>query len=291
MKKHIINLVGFASHFLPMPVKLAIYRSPMFARVVRSGLNKAVPHGYTTLAVAAGGLRGMKLTLDLLTEKDYWLGTYEPELQSAIADLIKPGDIAYDVGANIGYITLLLARQVGDTGQVFAFEALPENQRRLQENINLNQLNDRVKIIQVAIVERSHPVEFLLGPSHGTGKAVGSAGRQELQYPGAITVSGTSLDEFVYTAGKPAPKILKMDIEGGEVLALPGMQRLLHQERPIFLLELHGPEAARVAWEVLHETNYQLYRMQSGYPPITSLAVLDWKSHLVALPMPKKQTG
>jgi FkbM family methyltransferase len=290
MKKLVISLVGFAARILPMSVKQSIYRSPLFARLIRLGLNLAAPQGFTSQTVASGGLRGMKLALDLQTEKDYWLGTYEPELQSAITDLVKPGDIAFDVGANIGYITLLLARQVGNKGRVFAFEALPENQRRLHENVYLNQLNDSVVVIRAAVVECSRPVEFLVGPSHGTGKAAGSAGRQELQYSGSITVTGTSLDEFVYTAGRPAPQIIKMDIEGGEVLALPGMQRLLFQARPILLLELHGPDAARSAWELLAKSDYRLYRMKPGYPPIASLAILDWKSYLVALPLPKKQS-
>jgi len=75
--------------------------------------------------VAAGGLQGLRLSLDMQTEKDYWLGTYEPELQAAVADLVKPGMQVYDVGANIGYVSLLLARRVGAAGHVYAFEALP----------------------------------------------------------------------------------------------------------------------------------------------------------------------
>jgi len=67
-----------------MHVKRAVYRSPRLARLIRRGLNRAAPQGSAEVTVAAGGLAGMRLSLDLQSEKEYWLGTYEPELQPAI---------------------------------------------------------------------------------------------------------------------------------------------------------------------------------------------------------------
>jgi hypothetical protein len=113
------------------------------------------------------------------------------------------------------------------------------------------------------------------------GKAAGSAGRPT-DYERAIPVSGISLDEFVYGDGGPAPQVVKMDIEGGEVLALPGMRRLLREAHPLLLLELHGPDAARVAWRELSDTGYHFCQMAPGFPPIRSMQVLDWKAYLVA---------
>ncbi len=75
-----------------------------------------------------------------------------------------------------------------------------------------------------------------------------------------------------------------MDIEGGEVLALPGMRRLLVEARPLILLELHGPEAARLVWDTLSAAGYRLCQMAPGYPQILSLDALDWKAYLVAMP-------
>ena len=67
------------------------------------------------------------------TEKSRWLGTYEPELQAALREFMKPGMTVYDVGANIGYVTLMLAHRTGARGKVFAFEALPVNVERLRK--------------------------------------------------------------------------------------------------------------------------------------------------------------
>jgi FkbM family methyltransferase len=231
--------------------------------------------------VAAGGLAGAALALDLHREKDYWLGTYETDLQAAIRAWVQPGWTAYDVGANIGYVSLLLARAVGAGGQVHAFEALPANLERLRRNLALNPGGAPVQVTSAAVIDRRGPARFLVGPSGGMGKAEGSAGRQAA-YEQAIEVPGLALDDYVYADGNPPPQVVKIDIEGGEVLALPGMRRLLREARPLIFLELHGPQAARSAWEILAAEGYRLRRMQAGYPAVASLDALDWKAYLVA---------
>jgi hypothetical protein len=114
------------------------------------------------------------------------------------------------------------------------------------------------------------------------GKMEGALGR-EGSYQGAIEVEVTELDTFVYAQGHPAPDLVKMDIEGGEALALAGMERVLEEARPVILLELHGPEAAQAAWRILTAAGYRLHYMQPGYPPIMSVADLDWKAYTVGL--------
>ena len=118
-------------------------------------------------------------------------------------------------------------------------------------NLALNERSENVVVIPAAVVECERPVRFLVGPSGGMGKADGSAGREDVAYSDTVDIDGLSLDAFVFEMGNPPPQVVKMDIEGGEVLALPGMQRVLEQARPLLLLELHGPEAAQVAWETL----------------------------------------
>ena len=124
----------------------------------------------------------------------------------------------------------------------------------------------------------------MVGPSGGTGKVEGSAGRNNVEYGGVILVPGISIDEFVYEYGNPVPDVIKMDIEGGEVLALPGMKRVIAQNKPVILLELHGPEASSAAWELLRIFGYHIRQMKAGYPPINREDELDWKLYLVAVP-------
>jgi hypothetical protein len=79
------------------------------------------------------------------------------------------------------------------------------------------------------------------------------------------------------------PNVIKIDIEGGETLALRGMRRILNEFHPEILMELHGPEAAKICWQILSDADYKVLRMQPGYPIVTSVEELDWKAYLVAL--------
>ena len=283
MSKLFLSLAALAAKILPDSFKQALYKIKPLAGLIRRGLNRAAPAGLAEVKIAAGDLAGFTLLLDMHLEKDFWLGTYEPELQAAIRDLVRPGMVLYDVGANIGYISLLLARAVGEKGKVYAFEALPANVERLRRNVELNGLEERIYLFARAVTQAPGPVRFLVHESVGMGKVAGSAGRQE-QYQSEVTVEGISLDEFVYGQGNPPPQAVKMDIEGGEVMALPGMQRLLAEACPLMLMELHGEESARVAWECLTAASYEIHWMREGYPIIPALEALDWKAYIVAKP-------
>ena len=281
MPKPLLSLASTTARLLPAPLRRAFYRLGPVTRLIRRSLNRAAPTGIHEVIIAGGALTGTSMQLNMQTEKDYWLGTYETHLQEAIQQWITPGMLVYDVGANIGYISLLLAQFIGKNGQVLAFEALPANVERLKANVTLNHLQARIKVVHSAIVGMPASVPFLVHDSHGMGKAAGSAGRKE-HYLEKILVPGTSLDHFVYDLGNPPPNAIKIDIEGGEVLALPGMQRLLKEAHPLIFLELHGELAARTAWDTLTGAGYTLYRMEPGYPRILSPDALDWKEYMVA---------
>lgn len=282
MQNMLLKIAAQAARSLPKNWIQVIYNNPRLAGMIRGQLNRAAPQGLVPVQIAAGGLQGVTLELDLQTEKDYWLGVYEPQLQQAIQELINPGWIIYDVGANIGYISILLAKAVSPSGQVHAFEALPDNFARVQMNIQLNSLQGIISPVHAAVIDETKPVIFLVGPSNGMGKVSGSAGRQEVVYEHSLTVPGLSLDDYVYEQGHPAPNVVKMDIEGGEVLALPGMRRILENAHPLMLLELHGPESAEAAYTILTNYGYRLSMMLPGYPEVTAVADLDWKAYLIA---------
>ena len=280
---YLLRFAAWAARILPAPVKRAFYKIPFLARLIRRSLNEAAPEGITEVKIAAGILKGLSMALDLHSEKDYWLGTYEPDLQAAALQFIKPGMVVYDVGANIGYISLMAARLAGESGRVFSFEALPGNIARLTRNVALNAMQDRVQIVHAAVVDTPGEATFLSHTSGAMGKAQGSAGRDE-HYTQTIKVTGIALDDFVFQQGNPPPEVIKMDIEGGEGMALAGMPRLLKETGPILLIELHGQNAARQVWDCLKANRYTLRSMRTGLDLIQSLDDLDWKAYIIAAP-------
>lgn len=284
MPRFTLSLAAFAARILPSPVKQALYRIKPLAGLIRAGLNRAAPTGLVQVKVAGGDLAGFAIQLDMQVDKDYWLGTYEPDLQAAVRELVRTGTIIYDVGANIGYVSLLLAKAAGAGGHVYAFEALPENAERWRTNIRLNGMDSRLSLTSAAVTRASGPVRFLVHASGGMGKVAGSAGRAD-GYQSEITVPGLSLDEFIFEQGNPPPQVIKMDIEGGEVLALQGMRRVLSEARPLMLMELHGPESSRAAWETLKAAGYQICWMRPGFPIVPSLDKMGWKAYIMARPL------
>jgi len=279
----ILRLAAFAARALPGRVKRLLYRTRPFADVLRRKLNRAAPPGLTEVTVASGDLAGARLLLDLRSEKDLWLGTYEPEMMAALRRFARMGMVAYDVGANLGYISILLAWLAGAEGRVYAFEPLPANLERLRAHLEMNALQDRLVLVARAVAGQRGVARFWLHASGGMGKLEGSTGR-EGPYEGDLEVQTVDLDGFVFEERHPAPALVKIDIEGGEVLALQGMRRILCEVRPALLLELHGPRAAEVAWEEFGRADYHIRGIGRGYPLLVSPAELGWKTYVLGLP-------
>ena len=170
MKQIFLNFAAWTARILPDSLIRVIYRFKPLANLIRKGLNAASPSGLSEVRVAAGDLAGYTIQLDMQVDKDYWLGTYETELQSALHHLVPPGAVIYDVGANIGYVSLLLAKAAGDKCKVFAFEALPSNIKQLERNVQLNRMGSSITIVPVAVTDRQGKVNFLIHASGGMGK-------------------------------------------------------------------------------------------------------------------------
>lgn len=283
MKPSLLRLAAWLADALPLRLRLGLYRLGPVSKVLRSALNRAAPEGMTEVTVAAGPMKGIRLMLDLQAEKDLWLGNYEPELLAMLQAIAPPEGVAFDVGANIGLISLTLAESVGPKGQVVAFEALPANVERLRANLDLNQCGRRVRVEATAAGAATEESVFLVHHSGGMGKLGGSAGRDET-YDGEIAVRVVSLDDYVFQQAQPMPSLIKIDVEGGEGMVLQGAQRLLAEKSPTLLIELHGPEAAQSVWGQLMQFGYTVRELKPGLPQVTAPSELGWKAYIVAIP-------
>ena len=124
-----LRALGFVARLIPRRVALALYRVAPLARAVRALVNMTAPSGYHEVRVIHGPLAGCRLCLDLKLEKYLWLGTYEPWVQDALVRHLTPGMHAWDVGAYIGYHTLLMDRLLGSS-RVVAMEPDAANRAR-----------------------------------------------------------------------------------------------------------------------------------------------------------------
>jgi FkbM family methyltransferase len=189
----------------------------------------------------------------------YHLGVYEPETSRFLAAHLRPGDTFWDIGANAGYHTLMGARAVGPGGRVVAVEPDPGTCEILREQLALNGLGN-CTVVQAAVADRGGSALLVQRASDPRGNAL-----QEIDNPAIdnrvgqlVEVPCLTLDELA--ARHPRPRLVKMDIEGAEVLALPRGRALLSGAgRPrVLLIAVHGEEARGFCRDLLRELGYRL---------------------------------
>ena len=152
---------------------------------------------------------------------------YEPGTQKYMRQRVKAGMLTLDVGAHIGFFTVLLADCVGSSGKVYSFEPESKNFTRLQKNIDLNQLR-QVVAFQAALSDTAGSSALLLNEHSNTGHALQrgrETGGQKLT--SREVVPTLTLDEFVEKEKINQIDLMKMDTEGSEDLVLAGSRKTL----------------------------------------------------------------
>jgi FkbM family methyltransferase len=174
-------------------------------------------------------------------------GTYEPELRAILAALLKPGMVAVDVGANVGWHTLLMARQVGSAGRVLAVEANPSVRQRLALHVAINGLS-QVEILPYALAASAGRLSFF-GPAEddaesGNGHVVAEAAGAK-RPTGLIEVEARTLDSVVESTRLTCLDLIKIDVEGYEWPVLQGAEGSISRFRPHVFFEYVGEYVER----------------------------------------------
>jgi FkbM family methyltransferase len=166
-------------------------------------------------------------------------GYFEPYETSLIEAEIRPGDVVLDVGANIGYYTLIFARLVGERGRVYAFEPDPTNFRLLKKNVRANGYQN-VVFVKKAVADVSGTSSLFLCPDNkGDHRLFDSYDGRD-----SVTIEATTLDEH-FAEFQGQINFIKMDIQGSEGRAVRGMQGLLRRYREIKIITEFWPAGLR----------------------------------------------
>ncbi len=223
----------------------SINRSTLLGRAVRWPLS-LIP-AKARLPIVQGPLRGHRWIVGS-SNHGCWLGSYECEQQALLEKWIGEGDVVFDVGAHVGFYTLLGSLLVGSTGRVIAFEPIPENVAYLKQHLEINSVSN-VQIVEAAVSERHGKARLSNGPS---------SSMWHLDARGELEVQTISLDELVLDQKLPPPDLIKMDIEGAEALALNGSTRVISEFHPVVLLSTHGYDVHQRCCSFLESAGYCL---------------------------------
>lgn len=202
-------------------------------------------------------------------------GWVEIEVQEAMRRLLRPGDTVVDVGANIGFFSLLAARLVGPQGRVYAVEPAPENVAAIRANTELNGVAnvEAVEVAAGAAAGRSR----LLVVEDQSWSMMESQGDHPLGKE-RIEVEVAPVDDLVGQGRIAPPRLVKIDVEGAEPDVLRGARRTLAEHRPAVICELHGTNEP-VA-EALEAAGYELTNLE-GPDPVREAAP---DIHVLGLP-------
>jgi len=213
-------------------------------RLLRLPLD-AVPAS-ATVRVVSGPLRGAHWVRGAGIHK-CWLGVYERTKAKAFAQWVQRGHVVFDVGANVGFYTLLAARRSGPTGRIAAFEPLPRNVGYLRRHVGLNRL-ENVEVVEAAVADTPGVMRF--GTSRNFLEGHLDAG-------GELTVATITLDSFV-ADGFPLPDIVKIDVEGAERRVLHGARDVLAAAQPVIFLATHDDQVHGECCAFLEQHDYSV---------------------------------
>ena len=195
--------------------------------------------------VLRGPLRGSKWIVGSSLHS-CWLGSYESEKQRRIARELRPDSVFYDIGSNVGLYSLLAARRV-HSGMVYAFEPLPQNVWYLGRHLELNRVNN-VEVLELAVSDRTGTAFFQEGENSSMG---------HLTQKGNIRVCTATLDSLVLQERIAPPSVVKVDIEGAELLALRGASECIQRYRPVIFVATHGREVHVECCRLLESWKYE----------------------------------
>lgn len=245
----------------PWDAAAALYhrtrRTPVVGPLMVATIESATRNARWIVApVRLGPLRGMRLAIDARVQADVVVGAYERRLSRHVAGILRPGDLAFDVGSHLGYFGILMATAVGEGGSVVCFEPDPGLHEALESNVERNRglIPARVEVARLALGANEGTLAFETG-GHST--------RGRLSATGDAEVEVTTLDDAVTRFGSPA--FVKVDVEGGELDVLKGGPELIGARTSSFGIEIHSRELGDACRTLLEVEGYECnFIMEAG---------------------------
>lgn len=214
---------------------------------------------------------GMRLRIrpgEIIGRAIWQTGLYDLAVSETIARLLKPGDRAIDAGANLGYMSGIMAWRVGERGQVWSFEPHPELVAELRANVGLwAQAGAAVRVLGQALGETEGEATLVqtaeFAQNRGTSSVVSGCVEEKTEER-RFSVELTRLDSIC--SGEASFELLKIDVEGGELAVLKGAAGLLRARRiRQVVFEEHDRYPTPVT-TLLEANGYTVFRLVKGLP-------------------------
>ncbi|MEN3046501.1 MAG: FkbM family methyltransferase [Candidatus Hydrothermales bacterium] len=178
-----------------------------------------------------------------------WLGIYEKEIIKKIIKELKPNKIYYDIGAHVGYYTILFSKFAK---LVYSFEPEPTNFYFLKENLKLNRIKN-VKILNIAIYSENREFNFDIKDDRTEGK---------IKDNGILKVCAFTIDYLCLMKNLYFPDLMKIDVEGAELEVLKGAIKILNLKKPKILISFHSEDLKKDTILFLSNIGYNVKKIK-----------------------------
>lgn len=210
--------------------------------------------------IKSGPLQGYKFIVT--TGSGFVRGDYEQEKTNIITGNTSEGDVVYDVGAHVGYYSMMMAKYAGPKGRVYSFEPRPLNNGFLRKHIAANHL-ENINVMDKAVSDVVGELRFNANTGTGTG---------HLSDTGNIVVNSTTIDTLV-GEGMPVPNLIKIDVEGGEIGVLKGAVNTIEKNKPKIIFATHGDELHKFCVGFLEDRGYEINTFDQEHGDVESIAI------------------
>jgi FkbM family methyltransferase len=203
-------------------------------------------------------------------------GNLESAVQEAMVRHLPRGGVFFDIGANLGFFSLLAAHLSGlDAGRVYAFEAAPDNAEAIRVNAALNAIPN-IEVWAVAVADRAGRGRLQVVDDQSWSKLVDYGEHPFTER--VIEVQLVAIDDLVAAGRVPVPDVVKIDVEGAELAVLAGMRETMARHRPAIICELHDTHAEFVS--LMGQCGYRLINLEGTIP----VGEAGASAHVLALP-------
>lgn len=200
----------------------------------------------------------------------FWYGKYCRDIPTQLKRFLRPGMTFFDVGANIGEVSMLAAKYVGPSGKVFSFEPFPGLAERLRRHKALNKF-EQVEVIEAALGKEAGQAQLLAASGlyrDGTANSgMVTMFRSEKRNTNAGWAKIMRADDFVQERGIKEINMMKIDIEGAELSMLEGSSNILRNFRPNIIIEINNETCLSAGYnpieilDLLEEYDYKFFRL------------------------------
>lgn len=243
----------------------AIKRIPLLAPFQRWLLARFMEGRTFVHTVDAGPARGLRYPITLPADKGIWTGAYELELAQTMAAAVPRGSVCLDIGGWRGFFGGVMA--LAGAARVVIFEPLPANAEQIRKMIELNP-GLPVELMEAAVSEANGEIEFCLMPETSMGKMAASSFQAGASGGERIKVRTIAIDAMVTAGQLKAPAVMKIDVEGAELLVLRGARQVLAAHGPKLFMEIHSHALGRDCRALLTELGYTVQTVEPGEPEV-----------------------